>query len=313
MLQIRKITPADFDEVHAHLLTQVDPAIPRSRWQRTFGNYTGSDEHHCGYVLTDGGRLVGVLGAIFSERQIEGAAARFCNIHCWYVQEEYRPRSLMLMQPILRLKDHTITDLTPSIRVASIAKRLGFITLDRSAVILPALGRLPDESDATIEDVSDRAEAWPGLDPETWRLHRDHQDSECRAVWLQQGQEHCYIAYSLVSRHRWPYCLVHCVTNPGLLARQHARFRSFVLSRTGGRYVAIDSRLLAGQSVPRSFRVRSNEQLYRPHRVEPHQVDSLYTELAFLKHSIFPGLHQRVRYAVKRCFPQSIQKLFPPA
>jgi hypothetical protein len=123
---LKKITPDFLPELIETMLRRLDPQMSRERWRRAFTCCASSDEGDAGYALTDGGKIVGMQGMIFSRRTIAGQYARFCNLHCWFVEPEYRPKSLLLMKPVLDLKEHTITDLSASARVLDISKRLGF-------------------------------------------------------------------------------------------------------------------------------------------------------------------------------------------
>ena len=54
--------------------------------------------------------------------------------------EGYKSYGLFLVQPILKLKDYTITDLTPSSTVRILLQQFGFKTLDSGInIILPGI------------------------------------------------------------------------------------------------------------------------------------------------------------------------------
>ena len=135
-----KITPEVFPQLCDTLLRELDPNMSAASWRRVFVDFA-SPEYGGGYLLTDGGKFVGLVGGIYSERTIQGQKAKFCNVHSWYVPPEFRGRSLLLMRPLMRLSDHTVTDLTPTKSVAKISRRLGFELLDSHAWLLLPMRR----------------------------------------------------------------------------------------------------------------------------------------------------------------------------
>jgi hypothetical protein len=294
------LTPAMFPELYEALLRDWNPALGEAVWQRAFDPATVGPEGHCGYVLTDGGRIVGVLGMIFSERRIGGRTAPLCNLHSWRVKPAYRARSLALLRPALALEDHTLTDLTPTDAVVAIEKRLGFRTLDRLATVLLPLPRRGRSTGAVVEELTGAAERHRGvLDPAHLRIYQDHQGIDCGHTLVRSGDRSCYLVHSRVGRHWLPHCAVHYVSDPQVFAQEHAVIRRHLARRTGRHVVAVDTRLLDGVHVPGALRVRTTEKLYRSPDLEPDQVDSLYSELALYKHPTLPSLRTQLRRALR--------------
>jgi hypothetical protein len=314
MPSVIKITSSMFPELYGSLLREWNPALSEARWKLAFEN-RWTDEDYFGHALTDQGKIVGMLGMLFSRREINGKAARFCNLHAWYVKPEYRVNSLLLMRPVLALTDHTITDFTPSERVCAVSKRLGFAHLDGSAVAMPQLPRARrdngiarcDLQAVTDENLADMA-------PADVRIYKDHRDVDCGQLLVRDDGRYCHIVYSRVDRPLIPYCNVHYLSNPRLFAEHHATIRSRLMRDSGARYVVVDARMLASVQVPFSFRVRTLEKLYRSNHMAPPDIDSLYSEMVLFRHSVFPGLRDRLRATAARYTPGLLRRyLAPPA
>jgi hypothetical protein len=305
MPEVVKITRDMLPHVYP-LLGEFDPRVEPWRWESLFARQWDADEDFHGYALVDGGNLVGMLGGLFSKRCIEGRAVPFCNLHCWYVKPPYRSSSLLLIRPFLELKRHTITDFSPSPPVCEILKLLGFSTLDRTATILPVLpwaARRKDFEACEIVECQERDLA--ALGPVDQQIFRDHCNTPCGHALIRDASGCCYLVYSRVNRHLFPYCYVHYLSDAARFAKHHAAARRFLASRASSRLVILDSRHLQHQAIPHSFRVRANEKLYRTPDLQPHQIDTLYSEMPLLSLSTLLSLRAMVSLTARRVLPSS--------
>jgi len=299
MVVLEKIVPSMFPDIYQSFLACDDPHSTEADWRRLFFYGWAGEGDHFGYALVDGGSVVGVLGMVFSERQVDGELRGFCNLHTWHVKEAYRGRSLALMRPAMALRDHVLTDFSSTERVRAISKRLGFDDLDCTLkILLPARER----DDRGAAEVCAKPEAFEDyLSPADFRLYRDHKDLDCGHLLLADSKQYCYVIYSLVSRRRLPYCYLHYVSNREAFARHSVRLRNELTRRTGARYLAVDARRVAGLRLPLSFTfpVRCH-QLMRGSRLNPAQIDTLYSEVLMLNLCTFPDLTHKLRQFARR-------------
>ncbi len=79
-----------------------------------------------GYCLEVGGRIVGVVLLIASERQVDGQAAVFCNICNWYVAPDYRGYAQPLISMALRHRDFTYLNVSPAPHTWPIVESQGY-------------------------------------------------------------------------------------------------------------------------------------------------------------------------------------------
>jgi hypothetical protein len=294
MVTLEKITPSMFSDIYRSFLANDDPHSSEEDWRRLFFYPWAEDNDYYGHALVDSGSVVGVLGMVFSRRQWEGQAVRFCNLHTWHVKEEYRGRSLMLMRPALALKDHILTDFTATERVGEISKRLGFEQLDSTPrLLLPAVFR---GRRGNVDAVDDPEELAGRLSAADVRIFHDHQEQPCQHLAFVDGKQTCYVVYSRVERHWLPYCYIHYVSNREMFGRHSLCIRKELMQRAAARYVAIDARQASGMRLPLSLRcpVRSH-QLVRGSGWKPSQIDTLYSEVSILNLCTFPSLGHQLR------------------
>ena len=302
MASVIKLTAEMFPEVYGELLRHMNPNVTSDHWRVAFTDRGWHDEDHYGYVLVENGIPVGVLGALFSKRIVDGRDEKFCNLHTWYVKPEHRAKSLLLMRPALALKDHTLTDFTASPDVIAMFKRLGFATLDSHVWVLP---KLPLMRGGGLRFTQCSGEA-AGLDPVSDKLIADHKGLDCGHLAFIDGKESCVVIFSKMTSVKPAHCEIHHIGNPALFRKHHMTVRSRLLEQTGTRYVVVESRLLPG-GAPFAFKLEILEKLFRSDSVPAACVDNLYTEIVLLKLATpYQGVHlaakQQIRKAVLEKF-----------
>lgn len=293
MVELRKIDRSMISDLH-RLLRELNPRLTEDDWERAF-NYTwGTEEDYCGYGLFAGSEPVGFLGLIFSRRLIDNKIEAFCNITCWIVKKEYRGYGLRLIQPVLKLKDYTITDLTPSSAVFQILERLGFRELDTGfRILLPSTHRgarrAAEDSDNVVQD---EALIERELNDSDRKLFKDHKSYKCGHLLARDGQSYCYLVYTRVEWRRFPYGYIHYISNLDVFAKYSRVIRAAIAGSCKSWLVVVDSRLTQSVKLPLSFDLPFRyPKLYRSgSTLRPAQIDNLYTELVVLHMDIIPDL-----------------------
>jgi hypothetical protein len=299
-MPVIKLTAGMFPEMHAELLRDMNPRMTADEWRIAFSDRGWHDEDHFGYLLVEGGCPVGVLGALFSKRTVGGREMRFCNLHTWYVKQEHRAKSLLLMRPALALKEHTLTDFTASPDVIVMFKRLGFATLDSHVWVLPKLPHIQGGRLRFAQWSEDAEVADPVFDPVSARLISDHRGLDCGHLAFTDGKESCVVIFSRFTAVKPAHCEIHHISNPSLFRRHHREARSRLLEQTGTRHVVVESRHLPG-GAPFAFKLRILEKLYRSAGVPAVSVDNLYTEIVLLKLATpYQGIHLAARQQIRQ-------------
>lgn len=305
---LAKITPGLFPDLYQEMLRDWNPAIGEASWRRAFINPATSGDDG-GYVLTDGGRIVGMLGTIFSQRQINGHERTFCNLHSWRVKPEYRGKGLLLLRPIQALSDVTCTDLTPSDEIIPIMTRLGFSRLDRSATVLPPSPWRSKSAAVAIEDLTEPAERYQGeLSPADLRIYEDHRSLDCRHLLVRAAGQSCYLVASCIAQGWLSHWYVHYISDVPRFAAHHLAIRAHLTRGCTQSFVVVDSRLLGETRVPFACRIRSTEKLYRSRDVAPRDIDGLYSEQVILKHSSLLSWRMQFHARIGRHTPHVVRR-----
>jgi hypothetical protein len=303
MVKLEKIQSSLFTNLYESFLRDDDPLSSEQDWRNVFDYAWDTDHDHCGYALLDEGKVVGMIGMVFSDRLIDGASRKFCNLHTWWVREDHRGRSLALMRPILKLDEYTITHFTPDVEVRAVAKRLGFRDLNSQLKILLPIGkdkRLLANSEFIDDDrvIEDRLAAHDK------RILVDHRPYDVGHLLIGEGNDYCYLLYTHVVRHRLPYCHIHYISNQPLFAKHERAIRASLLGQHEARFIALDCRIAPDTKYPRSFNFWAPAHgLYKSSVVQPHQIDHLYSDVVFLKLTTLPDISYEVRQRVRRLWP----------
>ena len=290
MIKVEKVACDDFRDVE-DLLTHFWRKGNGVKWHRLFEYQWGREENYCGLALKDDDKVVGVLGMIFSQRRIDEKVEKFCNLTAWFVREEYRSRALTLLFPLFSMKNYTITDLTPARKVYRIQNKLGLKDLDAKGRILLTLGRRLFQPKYTPPRMThDLAIIEKKLDRQNRKIFHDHKPYQCSHFLATETDRYCYLIYTKLKRKR-PYAYIHYISNLDLFELVYRDIRKEILFHSSVYFFLIDSRLVNNRSLPLSFCLpyRSPKQ-YLSSRLEPAQIDNLYSELVILNLRTLPKL-----------------------
>ena len=280
-----------FREVYP-LLQQIDPSLTEAAWSSIFNYKWEREQDYCGYCLFEGKEIVGFLGLIFSKRMVDDTIECFCNMTSWIVKEQYRGHSLSLLLPALRLKDHTITDLSPAKNVIRILERFGFKELDsRVKILLPTgiFGR--DNSTGNCHISLDMNQIMGILNKKETRILKDHFNYPYISHLLAYNKNsYCYVIFTIVRNPILSYCYIHHISNVKQFSIYSRMIRSKITKAGKTRFVLVDSRLVRGIKLPFSFDLPIRfPKLYRSSSLRPEQIDNLYSELPLLNLNIIPS------------------------
>ena len=127
---VRPARGGDVGAIIALLRSGFGPHWSPEKWRRLFEYPRVQSQPNLGFVLESGDRLVGFLGAVYSERFVGARLERFCNLSSWYTIPQFRNSSLKLLVALLDQPGYTFINLTPSEGVVPMMKMLEFRLLE---------------------------------------------------------------------------------------------------------------------------------------------------------------------------------------
>ena len=291
-ISVRPITPADIAEI-CDLLEQgfVGSGIPADGWRPLYTTNWLADDPPRGFVLTDGGRIVGHCGTLYSQREINGKTGIVCNFSSYYVAPAYRRRGLALTLVAAAVRDESVTytSHTPALPTQRHLKSLGFAILDQCVLLLP-LGLNAEtlwrsRVDIDFNDRTVRA----SLGQAERRIYDDHASYGCLQMTARDAGG---TAYLVVKRHlvkrrvrrlAWtakvPFSQILYCSAPDVLARNLERIKLAIMWQQKTFGIAINERLFP--TAPRAIRQKAISQ-YRSPGFTPNELDLLYSEFVLL-------------------------------
>jgi hypothetical protein len=282
VLEVRAVGANDFEQIYPLLKEFNNPKMRERDWRDMLFDYHWEGRPERGFALYAGNDVVGFLGTIFSKRRIGGREQFLCNTSSWIVKEPYRTASMLLLKPVLALRDCTIVNLTPTKRSYEIFEKLGFKPLESERLLLP-----PPISFQFVRGsfVSDPNKIVPHLDADEGMIFRDLSGvAGVYHVLLKYAGRRCYVVATKLKVRGLPFAELHYIGDRDFFWSNRALAHWALLQATGAAGVALDRRF-AGERNVRFAIHRSTKRLYRPQFPDtpPEAVDNLYSELMTVK------------------------------
>lgn len=273
------ITDADISAYCEFLNRELNPSIAPERFLEAFNQRWGMDKPNHGFLIRDGGAIVGGIGAIYAVRLLHGTPERFCNITSWCVLDRYRAQSMRLALALVSQEGFHYTDLTPTEVVAKSLQYLKFRALDASRTVIP---NLPGISPG-VQIVDDPQRIKEVLPPSLAQVYADH----VRFPWLLhaavgQPGTFCYVIYKRKTLKGMPSADVIGVSDEWGFLRYHRAFGRHVLLRHGMVTTRVESRLLPRKPVVGRQISGYRPKMYKSEYLTDKDIDNLYSELVVL-------------------------------
>ena len=291
-ISVRPTTPADTAEI-CDLLEHgfVGSGIAADGWRPLCTTNWGADNPTRGFVLTDGGSIVGYLGTLYSQREINGKTGIVCNYSSYYVAPAYRGRGLAQTLVAASARDERITYIshTPAPPTRRALESLGFAILDRGVLLFPpGLNAETLWQSRVAIDVNDRT-VRASLGQAERRIYDDHASYDCLHMTARDagGTAYLVVKRRLVKRRvrrlAWtakvPFSQIMYCSAPDVLARNLERIKLAIMWQQKTFGIAMNERFLP--KAPRAIRQEAIAQ-YRSPVFTPNELDLLYSEFVLL-------------------------------
>lgn len=269
------ITRADVPAVARFLNEQLNSRVPAHSWERAMTPPWSGDWPDHGLLLRDRGRVVGAQLAFYSTRDLATGRESFCNLGAWCVLEEHRSSGLRLLRGLLRRREYTFTDFSPSGNVVELNRRLRFTDLDtRTHAVLPGPSR-------GVRVTSDPHRVASLVPDASRRIYEDHRTmAAAHHVVAATDDGVCYLIFRRDRRRRLPlFATVLHVSDDTAFRRHAPAIAAHLLTRHRVPCLLAEERIVGGRPA-RSVPLRSSRpRMFRSERVAARDVDYLYSEL----------------------------------
>ena len=310
MAEVAEIEPDDFEEIYRKYLKDDDHRLQRGDWQQLFQPVCKSLNNACvGYKLVHDGQVAGMLGMIMSNRIIDGTPLSFCNLHSWFVDEDQRGNSLLLMRPLLRMKEHVITDFSPTPSVVKISKRLGFrtFTIPQRTLVSRSVvgsgkkkGKAPRPELTWDEEINSQI-----LDKADRDIFDDHNRPGFFRLLIRHHKEHAFLVVKRVTFHWRPYASILYSSNPDLMVETQNAWPQSIRQNLSVKRIVGPEKYLP-RNVYGSYRIPfPNSFLFRSDQHGSEIIDTLYSEVSMLGLTSLPGAKTIARETMKLLNPIS--------
>jgi len=278
---LKKASADDFSSVYGLFLDFNDYKLSRDNWHQLFKSHWNYDEGYYGYILLEDDLPIGFLSTIFSQRMINNKYYRFCNLSSWIVKDGYRNRSLYLIQPLLKLKDYTITLLTPSEITQKVFAKLGYKELDSAKRILLPIPQFGKTLKNKLQITFDPKIIKGLLNENELKIFQDHAEFKCFHAMISSGAGHCYIVMRKFIKKQLPFAYIHYVSNFEVFYQTIDMLRISLAMKLRVIGIIIEERFVHDRNMRFSIKYPWVS-MYKSTDLEPKDIDSLYSEYFLL-------------------------------
>jgi hypothetical protein len=274
---LEPLTDETLSEFGVFLSHHLNPAISPEEFRRGLSVSFGSEKPNSGFVVRDAGEIVGGIGAIYSDQNINGRTERFCNITSWCVLEKFRAQSMRLCMAIVSQPGYSFTDLTPT---EVVMKSLAFLKFAPLSGVRTVFFNHPWPLGRALTDVDEIAGRLP---PGAAKVLIDHRKfSWLRHFAVGKAERWCHVVWKPWRLKGLPCADILYVSDPGIFIENAAASGHYLLTRHSCATTRIETRLLPFVP-PRTLQLTGyRPKMYRSAHLYESQISNLYSELASL-------------------------------
>ncbi len=286
MAKLKKAFRKDIERILPLLASFGENAFTYENCDNLFAQHLFDDDGSIGYILEhDTGKVVGFLGYAYSRRSFDSQVIRFCNMHSWIVEEKYRSSSISLLLPLIKDREITITNFSPTTTVQDICIRLGFETFDTTVHIIPAfyafLGFPKKRSVSLLYDTNRITEC---SNRSVGEFIKYHSLPHHRHALIKSSGDYCYVMMNRTMKKvgpvKLPFLRVHHLSNPKIFVNNLYYFLYRVAIREKVVGLLVSEYLLRNNTIRHALCRGSSKGLYRLSETwHLENIDALYTEM----------------------------------
>ena len=278
--ELQQVSDTDIEDVTLFLEENMKRGIRAKEFRTIFEYPWLATKPTLGYLLRAENKVVGFAGGFFAERMIGGRVEKFCNLTNWCVLPEYRTQSLSLISGIINRREYTITQLTPIPSVEALFWAMRYRLLNEFKLFSLPLAHcwtLLRRPKFLYGHSDERFGAY--ITEDERKAVVNHEGTGCKHLVLGDGKDVCCLVWKRRKKKGVAFSEILYVRNAQLLLRHFERVKLHIMASDLVGLVAVDERLLGCR--PRFVMRYRRVSLYKSDRLEPEQIDNLYSELVY--------------------------------
>jgi hypothetical protein len=309
-MKFRKVVSVDQESILA-MFNALDKSIPSHELKkRLFTKQFNCEENFYGIVIEDNNKIIAYLGLIFVHRKIQGEIHKFCNLTSFLIDPAYRGQKLThrIIDEVIKLGDYTITAITPIPSLYNMYESKGLRKLSDYRTVFWNNGL----RNKNWKIISDEKLIEQNLNSDNLQIYKDHSKFNCVNLVISDENEYLLITGKIYNAQLRKFKTGRVINYFDYFLRKVFK-KSFLDKKVDTLEIAfcsdykiltknfmeilslisesihveglilrediIDLNSLKWYKKNRFWRAR---QLYLSNKLEPHQYDTLYSEIFVL-------------------------------
>ena len=277
---IRPAESEDIDAICALLHSKMNRKIEPERWRNLMTYQWLQTKPDLGRVIEDQGEILGFLGMVYADRDIDRQHHRIVNICAWYLDKSLRGLGLGkgIMADATSGPDQSYTIMTSSKNTLGILYDVGYEVLDNNRY----LWYKKNHTATDLSLITDFEEIYQQSPRELRTLLEDHISLPVTPVLINYQDQQCLIVFSVKKKGQDVTYFDVLFTDDRTFLGQHGQSLANLLLPEQPAVLAADCRFVGGQAIGAGLEKLPVPRFYKTNTIEPENIDHLYTELQLL-------------------------------
>ncbi len=282
MLKVLPAKKENFDKVYPLLIKIPSPiSIPKETWRNLFNQQWDGQVEPLGYVLMKENEIVGYIGLITVQREIQGQRHEIMDLTSWTVKKQYGVHAIQMLLPFIQDQKRTLRCFTPAKSIDVIFRRFGFQELNAFLQIIPFWAISFGQNDYEISfDIEGNRQL---LTKEDWQIYCDHRKFSSEHFIIKKDQTYCYVIAKRIFKKKLPFLHIHYMSDKKQFAQGIQKFVGTICCRSRTLGLMIFEHCLGQERLPGVIKMKMRAKpLFRSVYLKPEDIDSLYSEFFVL-------------------------------
>jgi len=279
---VRLAEPRDIDAICALLHEKMNTRIPVERWRNLMTYHWLADKPDFGRVVESDGKILGFCGMVYADRVIgdDRRAERIVSMSSWYLDKSMRGKGLGKGMLVSAISDPTLTyaTLTNSRKPLAIVEALGFQVLEDHRF----LWKKTKSSEHSLKLVTDVSNIGNLIEPFQRKILDDMASQPLTPVLIQADGKQVLVVFSIKRKKNDILWYDVMYVSDSSLFTQNAQSVANELLTEESSILASDARFIVGMPETAEHERLPVSRYYISQRVQPHEIDHLYSELQLL-------------------------------